>query len=462
MSAELRERLGDLADQVPPLPPPPDLWDRGRRYGRRRTLTQVVVASCCLLLLAAAASTAWQTLRAPEFEPARGEAPARLPDRFFNPSPWLRGTDAAGPLGPLAAVIPADRKTWTSTRPGFVGVSATTGDYRFLDLPGSAGGPEFAPDIALAPDGRHVAYWLTGETTGEPAAEHDEEAIVGLAIYDPVTGETTRERFETKHGLHDQELIWADSETLIFQAGQILGGRSDDMLSSTSSPAAVRIRELASADSQVFLPASWNGSLDGSSGGGLLTVSSGDSESRFGLLDSADPEQVRWHTATPRMGHPYVVSLDGERVASTWPGSDPSSFVGNTAPITAGRVGPDGTVRMRKIPGHRGVYGQAVGWFDAQHVAFLNFRTHQTAERGPMLEKVDISTGDTEQVVEFENGLGNSVQIATVLLATPPMEAKAPAEPWDPRVKVALLAAAAASGLCGLVTLVRWRRRGRA
>lgn len=191
MSAELRERLGDLADQVPTTPPPPDLWDRGRRYGRRRTLTQVAVASCCLVLLAVSGNMAWRGLSKPDLAPTQSETSGHLPDRIFTPSPWLPGTNDAGPPGRLAVIHPSKRlvaEGWTGSREyiGIVGVSATDGSSRFLDLPTST--DERAPSeyvqVALSPDGTKVGFArLDGvDAEGFPV-------LTGWGVYDAITGE---------------------------------------------------------------------------------------------------------------------------------------------------------------------------------------------------------------------------------------------------------------------------------
>ena len=55
--ADLHERLERLAAEAPRSVPTSDLWRRGRRYQRRRTLAQALVALSCLVLMFAAAMT---------------------------------------------------------------------------------------------------------------------------------------------------------------------------------------------------------------------------------------------------------------------------------------------------------------------------------------------------------------------------------------------------------------------
>src|SRR4051812_8665492 len=105
----LHDRLADLADDAPPGGPAPDLWERGRRYHRQRRVGTLAIAGAACVALVAIAGLSWQQsggLPEPAAPPSVERA---LPDRLWTPSPWLPGTDEAGPLGPLAAVVGADR-----------------------------------------------------------------------------------------------------------------------------------------------------------------------------------------------------------------------------------------------------------------------------------------------------------------------------------------------------------------
>ncbi|MCW2794154.1 MAG: hypothetical protein JWO76_3252, partial [Nocardioides sp.] len=132
----LHDRLSRLADEAPVALPEPGLWQRGRRYRRRRRAGTLAIVGAAVLALGVLAGTTWQRSSVDGPQPANS-APA-LPDRIWSPSPWLEGTDDAGELGQLAAIIDAERGSWIGKSPGLVGVSATTGEYRFLDLPDAA------------------------------------------------------------------------------------------------------------------------------------------------------------------------------------------------------------------------------------------------------------------------------------------------------------------------------------
>jgi len=135
VTTELRHRLTELADDAPAgVPAPGDLWDRGRRYERRRRAGTTGIAVACVLLVSLVFGATWQRGEV-DPQPAGEPGQVYLPDHFYVPSPWTTGTAEAGPLGRLVAIFGANRKTWRSENMGIVGVSATTGEYRFLDLP---------------------------------------------------------------------------------------------------------------------------------------------------------------------------------------------------------------------------------------------------------------------------------------------------------------------------------------
>jgi hypothetical protein len=154
----LHDRLADLAGDAPHAHPQPGLWDRGQRYRRRRSAGTVVVLAVAAVALVVLGSVTW--LRSPSaVEPLPADSPGGMPDHLYAASGWLPGTDDAGPLGPIAALVPAVRQTWTGQENAILGVSATTGTYRFLDLPGLATTDlSISPPWSLSPDGRYVAY----------------------------------------------------------------------------------------------------------------------------------------------------------------------------------------------------------------------------------------------------------------------------------------------------------------
>jgi hypothetical protein len=223
----LHERLAELAEVSERRPDPGTARAaaaRGRSYHRRRLVGTVATLVTCAAALAVIAGVA-VSRSADEVEPAPDDAPTGMPTELYEPSPWLPGTGDT-PLGVLAAILPAERKTWTGADEGLVGVSATTGAYRFLDLPDLV--PQELSSAAISPDGRHVAYWTTGDTRLSP--DTDSGPVAGVAVYDSTTGEVTRHDVETDHGLAPDGLVWADRETLLLGYGQYRGGDADPLM----------------------------------------------------------------------------------------------------------------------------------------------------------------------------------------------------------------------------------------
>ena len=130
----LHDRLSDLADEAPGSAPPSDLWATGRRLHRRRRAGTAVVVAAALVALAGLGGLGWSRSH-DTVRPAGTDTPLGMPDQIWSASEHLPGTDDTGPIGPLVAVVPTVRDSWTGNRSnGLLGISAT-GEYAFLDLP---------------------------------------------------------------------------------------------------------------------------------------------------------------------------------------------------------------------------------------------------------------------------------------------------------------------------------------
>lgn len=429
----LHDRLADLADDAPPGGPAPDLWDRGRRIARQRRVGTAVIVCAVVLGLVAIGTLDWRR-SAPEPAPTNGSV--GLPDRVFDPSPWLPTTSRPGQL---VAIDGAERGSWTGMDLTLVGISATTGEYAFLDLPDADGGTGRAE---LAPDGRHIAYWLTGETTGTPNS--DSGPITGVAVYDTETGEVTRHWISTAHGLSPDFLAWADADTVVYSAGQIVGGDDASGMDQASSwPGAVLAWSLGSQPRPVpGVDDEWE-SLEGAAHGRIL-VSTVDSGST--LVDLAGRSGARRFHLPGADGSAFglhVVALDasGERVAYVR---------SNSLPMLAGPVGA-----LRPVPGTRGsrkTYG-ILDWLDSDTVAVL--RSEGDLGIGQAgIYRMSVSTGEAHAMVRSVTE-DASWQFATDLLAAPSVHAKQPPSPLDPRKAVGWGALVV---LLGGAVLLSWRR----
>lgn len=430
--------LADLADTAPGALPDPDLWGRGRRYGRRRRMGTAVVVVATLALLGVVVGASELRSRS-TVQPASPTSTPALPTRLVHPSVWLEGTDDAGPLGPLAFAMRAGRGGWTGTSDGVVGVSATTGEYRFLDL------PDLVPDdeIALAPDGRHLAYWYTGETRRSPNS--DSGPVIGLAVYDTTTGEVVRQHVPSDHGLMvNDRPVWVDRDRLVFSYAVYRGGDGDDEMDQSSGAhgPGLLLWEPASGET-VLLPARWGTSVRATDRAGHLLMATG-RRGRFVSVD--DPEgAVRGAVSGSYMVGDLAVSSAG---AVAWP-------KGGRHPNRLTVVAPGGEPRV--VPRSARTFA-GVAWLDDQHVVVS--RRLGAGYRRVGLFRVDVSSGESTLLLELpQKRWGPDVGLATDLLAVPTVDRPLPPEPMSPRLTTGLGLTVL---LAGLASFVLWRRRVRA
>ena len=437
----LHDRLADLADEAPTSLPAPGLWDRGRRYHRRRRAGTLAIVAAALVVLVLLGGVSWQR-SAPEPAPAAGHV--GLPDRVWTPSPWLPNTDAPGRL---IAVTTSDRGSWKGMHPGVVGISATTGEYAFLDLPDAE--LDHLDTAAVSPDGRRVAYWITGETTGTPNSASG--PVTGVAVFDADTGGVSRHWIRTAHGVYLDFLAWADPETVVFSAGQIRGG--DDASDMAQSSGRVgRVMSWSPGSEPEPVPGVAPGaSLIGASHGRIV-VDTGSSEPgrTYRLIDLTSPSRGRF-LGIPGIsgsvnGLPFVaLDASGRRIALV-PGHR------NPNRVRAGLVGD-----LHEVPNSRATWG-VLDWLDARTIVTLR-RTGNPPEEGSGLFRVSVSSGESRELVRFvADSFGGGWQFATDLLDAPSVHAEQPPSPMDPRWTAGLAAGAV---LAAGVALVLWRRRVR-
>lgn len=439
----LHEHLAALADQAPyGDPPAPDLWDRGRRIARRRRWGTAAIALAMVLGVASLAGADWWRAR-PEIAPATGTA--ALPDRIWAPSPWLDGTDDAGELGVLAAIQQATRNGWTGSDEGFVGISASTGEYRFLDLPDQAIPAGTA--AALAPDGRHVAYWYSGATRESP---HDSQgpAATGIAVYDTTTGDVVRHAIPTDHGLAPSALAWLDADRVLLSYGQWVGGRDDSDMAQSRSKDDTGLLVWDFTERAAPGPLAGIGGrlvdLESAPGDGTLLVGTG---RRFIWLD-VDTGQRQVFRLRPGRSILYVAAVDGGGSRVAWPGGNHNPNKIRIGAVSGGIV--EGTI----VPDSGRTFS-VLRWLDHDHVAAV--RRVGGGYSASALMSVDVTSGASEELLRYPAGTYGSVtQLAADLVGQPTVPGIEPQHPMDPRAVAGGLAVVVG---CGIGGIVLWRRR---
>jgi hypothetical protein len=433
---DLNERLARLADQAPQQLDAVDLWGRGRARARRRTWQQGGLALACLLLVGFVGGSALLLAGPPSSPPASpAEGEVFLPDELFVPSPWaITRTLEDGPPGRLVAVVGAERRTLTTSEMGFYGVSATTGEYTWLDLPDL---DEAAP-VSLSPDGTRVAWWLERP---DPYGVH--ETVRGYALLDTVTGEVSRHEVPSDLGLSAEGVAWTPGSAW-FQFSALTEMEAD------SFTASLQPTHLVDLDSGEVSRLS-------------VTSSPGVPEAPSAEQGFVVHGRGAWHTWVAGTQPSTWERFQGIRGVQdeAVPSADGTLLAGIEAPesvacCTSGavRVGARraGTVRWHTVPGDD--YDQVLGWRSpTQVLAVTKGRVHA----------VDVDSGAAEPVTRMVGT--NFLQqpaLATALLDAPVVPAVDRPFAVDRR---ALLAGAAFLALLGVVStraFLVWRRRARA
>ncbi len=459
MSADLGEQLRRLADEAAVagdgMRSAADLWSRGRRRYRARVLSAAVSVVLLALLTGLGGSAVWSRMAAPQPAGPPGSG-MRLPDHLYTPGAWLAEVD--GPIGPLVAVVGAERRGWPLSRDayssnGFAGVSARTGEYRFLDLPGRATEAGAAVS-ALSADGRRLAYAIADERFDDQRLGGPGR-VAGVAVYDSVTGDITTHRVESRLGLYLRGLAWAGT-TLWFDYFGIDEVRGDGFSSSGGGTFRWSFSGTGAASGEPqLLPGTERiaPSSRGAAPGGFI-VGVGQRDYRVVVKDT--------------VSHAFRLDADVEGAPALSPDSrtvvglgtsDPSTSDGTALPIMAGTLPATGAfdrglVHLRTVPGVTA--HEVLGWRDATHVVAMTY-DNQT---GPRIDSIDVGTGAVLPLAVFSgtNWMPGKI-VAADAWSAPVVAVTEPHWPPDPRpfAGAALLVALAGAGY-----LLRRRRRGRA
>lgn len=440
--------LARLAARAPSTGLDPDaLWSRGRRRQRGRVL--VALAAAVVVAVGGAAAGPDLLAQAQEVQVAGTADPWVLPDLVREPGGW-EGAFPAAP-GRLSAVGFGQRSGLWSTRGAWWGVSAATGESRFLELPGAADAVD-AP--VLSADGWRLAYWVTGDVPGEPLSmgaptDDDVDPVVGVAVLDLRTGDRRAWTLDTEHGLATGGLAWT-GEVLWWSAGTLSrsgesGLLGSDIVARKWDVAADRRVEPSGPESRV-----WPDNARSAPGGfveyprrhRLVVVTDAGRRVLRAVLPDGSPRSAGLLSAT--------LAPDGSRVVALL---RPDANVATSQPqqLVVGRV--DGaTVRLEPVPG--ATAGDVLGWRSPTEVVVASLAEVEEGRPSEALEAstVDLVTGERSRVLTFS---GTTPQVAADAWSAAVVPAPgAPLAP-DPRwIGVGVLLAA----LTGWRLLV-WRRR---
>lgn len=433
----LHDRLVELAGDAPGSLPAPGLWERGVGYRRRRRTGTAVVLAVAAVALAVLGSATW--LRSPAaVEPLPADSPGGMPDRLYSVSEWLPGTDDDGPLGRVAALFQAVRHTWGGIETGLVGVSASTGEYRFLELPGLAN-DQFGGNCSLSPDGKYVAY-MYRSAGSDAAAERGSEAATGIALYDTRTGEVRRHVLPGERGVLASEWFWTEAGVVVLSYGQVTDNEDGLATRGADSDVVWDVHVQAPHD----LVTAFRTFGITSSGPGFVEMLTLDGYVRVDPATGTILRRLDRRTSGVS-NQSGSRSADVDRRAVDDGQGDP--IVVRTIPSDA-----DDRPTREQVPEVEHAF-DVYSWIDDDHLAVLLLEGDPDVSDA-VIASVDVHTGETRRLVD--NALYSDAQLATDLLAQPTVPGIEPPRPMDPRK---VTAGGVLVALGALVALVMWRRR---
>ncbi|HSX69152.1 hypothetical protein [Nocardioides sp.] len=461
MTEQLHQRLADLAGDVASPGPadPAVLWRAGKRRQRRRTAAAGLAACAVLAGIGATGLALPGTGLVTTPVPAVQGDTLRVPDRLHVPSAWLPTTAEEGPIGPLALVITGGvERDLVGGETAYVGVSAVTGQYRFLSLPGlSTTGGAWGDTIALSADGRKLAYWYGGG--GHSADEFAIEAD-GIAVYDTVTGDVVRRAIDSPHGIGGERPAWVGDKVWVSWFERVEGDPSSGVNGRTMSwdPETDRMERLPGG---VVLPGEMATTT------GSRAVLSG--RSGVTILDARGRTERTVKVARGWEGE-LLLSPGGTMLAGRHdPDGDPSSYSNEPAPVLVGpaseaeaarlqsgavcKVCP--AVRLDQVPRSTGL--TPVAWRDEEHLVVTRVADRNTDHERWEYVVLDVETGAVDEFIEPARATGSGNHLfAADAWTWPTWDAPAPDAPLNPRVVLGVgLVIVLASGLGSLLL---WRR----
>lgn len=441
---DLGVALRQLAGQVtaPGVGEPERLWQQGRARVRRRRVAGAVVAALVLGLMSGIGT--YVAVPTSAVVPAGKTHVPAVPKNIWPAPDWIPSTKDVGPLGTVAAMAPHG----TYPHEGRFVVSATTGEYRLLDLPDYL---DFDSEVQmqLAPDGNHIGYFYRDPSA--PKSTKDLEPS-GFAIYDTRSGDVERFAVPVPDGSRysaygTQSMLWLDSETIGFYGVLVGPGETIDgdlnYVWNVGDPSPEKVDSDVQALANIG-PANMSGVSYG-----MVKPFNGRT---FAAVDTTGAADLETTVTLPRQGTDETYTRVGRQgqfvIASTFGGFDGGALYG--------RVEADGRVE-RLEPVDEVDSASILGWLNDEHV--LVFGPDGQRDDAPQaLYTTDLRDGSTTRLGtasavgdESTNSGGTPLlQVATDLLDRPMVTGVRPSV-TDPRLRLAIWAAAGAAALVGLI-----------
>lgn len=440
------DRLERLAAHAPARAVEPDrLWSRGQRRQRARW----VGVAACLVLLAVLGGVAVPAgvQRTQGVVTVAPDGAMVLPDVIREPGKWEPAF--RGAPGRLVAAGVGTRGGWRGSRPALWGVSATTGESRFLDVPDVAAGT--GTPAALSADGRRLAYWFTDDVEALPADLGPDDSMpvrpAGVAVVELATGDIERWDTESAYGLAADGLAWA-GDVLWWTGGPVepvgeVGTRSRVLAHTWDVATGERSHAERNTPGSDLPLGTARSTADGFLANGLRTLylTQGDRLSRSVSL-------------TRRIRNAAALSPDGTQVAAVLD-PDPSSGA-SMEELDALVVGDLATGPMDMARVGDAKAADVYGWRSSHEVVVVTHAGTAT-ERLHAAAVVDVRTAEMTRLLKFDGAIPT---FAADAWSADVIEA--PDAPWapDPRV-VGMVVLIVGAFVVSLARSLR-RRRGHA
>ena len=420
-AGDVADRLENLAAHSPGGGIDPDVvWTRGRR---RQRIRWAGTAACLVLLTVVGGVGVPEAVQRTQGPVAVAPDDALvLPDVIRQPGEWEPAFSSAP--GRLVAAGVGNRGGWWSSRPALWGVSAATGESRFLDLPDVAAAT-YMP-VALSADGRRLAYWFADDDVEVlPADLGPDDSIpvrpAGVAVVQLATGDIERWDTQSAYGLSADGLAWA-GDVLWWTGGPVepvgdVGSRSRSV-THTWDVATGERRQLGRKTPGGDLPLG----TARSTGDGFLA-------NKLRTLDLTRGDRLsRSVWLERRIRNAAALSPDGTRVAAVLD-PDPTSDAEMEEP-DALVVGDLATGPMAMTPVGDAEATDVYGWRSSDEVVVGTYAGTAT-ERRRTASAVDVRTAEVTRLLEFDGAIPTFAADAWTAEVI-----DAPHAPWapDPRL----------------------------